>query len=417
MTPQVQRWQALLLTVQTIVEGVTRVVRGLIILVPILIGSLALLIDKLDSIKLAFVELLSFIVRNVLLLRGVVLVTLFDLAAAAARLVAGLVQVIGQAVEGLLRALFDLAATVLEGALAVFRFLAGALQRTVNGLLRWLVDTLFVVLARFGDLRIFRLVTHLVQVLPAVLPPLYELLRGSSPPLTPTQQRALDAAARLALPSPAIPSTTLPSTLLPAVPNAADLALPAAEVASLRTSLGTLRDGLLRGVSDLTASVQTGFATLAARFDQMVRDELDHTRGDYADRLRAVRENSAAFAEAFGAAERAVRERPATGLEAIAAAYEQWLAGPGLTTLLGQITDYFRDTPASATTSVPGQIVGTAVDRPRASIEIDEVVIDLGPAADGSGGGVSDPEVLIAQLREYLYLEQLRGGSAELATA
>ena len=68
-TPQMQQWQAMLLTVQNIVEGVTRVVRGLIILVPILVGSLALLIDKLDSIKLAFVEMLSFLVRNVLLLR------------------------------------------------------------------------------------------------------------------------------------------------------------------------------------------------------------------------------------------------------------------------------------------------------------------------------------------------------------
>ena len=416
-TPQAQQWQAMLLTVQRIVEGVTRVVRGLIILVPILVGSLALLIEKLDAIKLAFVEMLSFIVRNVLILRGVVLVTVFDLLGAAARLVAGLVGVIGTMVQGLLRSLFDLAATVLEGALSVFRFLAGALQRTVNGLLRWLVDTLFVVLARFGDLRVFRLVTHLVQVMPAVLPPLYELLRGSSPPLTPTQVSALNAAAALALPSPAIPSTTLPSTLLPAMPNPADLVAPGAAVATLRTDLGNLRDGLIRGVGDLTTSVQNGFAGLAARFDQMVRDEVDHSRSDYADRLRTVRENSAAFADAFSAAERAVRERPASGLEAIAAAYEQWLSGPGLTTLLGQITDFFRDTPAGDTTSLPGQIVGSPVDRPRASIEIDEVVIDLGAAADGGILGSIDVEALIYELREYLHLEQLRGGSPDLLSA
>ncbi len=416
-TPQAQRWQAMLLTVQGIVEGVTRVVRGLIILVPILVGSLALLIDKLDAIKLAFVEMLSFIVRNVMLLRGVVLVTVFDLLGATARLVAGLAQVIGQMVQGLLRALFDMAATVLEGALGVFRFLAGSLQRTVNGLLRWLVDTLFVVLARFGDLRIFRLVTHLVQVMPAVLPPLYELLRGSSsPPLTPGQVRALERAAAIALPAPALPSTTLPSTLLPAMPNVADLALPAAEVTALRTQLGSLRDGLLRGVDGLTASVQGGFASLAARFDQMVRDELDRSRSDYADRLNTVREHSAAFAEAFGAAERAVRERPAHGLEAIAAAYEQWLAGPGLTTLLGQITNYFRETPAADTGSLPGQIVGAPIDRPRASIEIDEVVVDLG-AAEGGCACATDLGELVAHLREHLYQEQLRGGSPELLPA
>jgi hypothetical protein len=412
-TPQVQQWQAMLLTVQNIIEGVIRVVRGLIILVPILVGSLALFIDKLDSIKLAFVEMLSFIVRNVLLLRGVVLVTVFDLLGATARLIAGLVQIIGQMVQGLLRGLFDIAATVLEGALAVFRFLAGSLQRTVNGLLTWLVDTLFTVLARFGDLRVFRLVTHLVQVLPAVLPPLYELLRGSSPALTATQLSDLSTAAGIALPSPALPATSRPT--LPPMPDVADLALPATAVADLRTSLTTLRDGLLVGVGNLSTSVATGFASLATRFDQMVQSELDHSRSDYADRLRTVRENSAAFAEAFGAAERAVRERPASGMEAIAAAYEQWLAGPGLTTMLGQITDFFRDTPVTDTTSLPAQIIGAPLDRPRASIEIDEVVIDLGPAADGGGG--TDPEVLFAQLREYLYQEQLRGGSPELLPA
>jgi hypothetical protein len=417
-TPRVQQWQSMLLTVQAVVQGVTRVVRGLVILVPILVGSLALLIDKLDVIKLAFVEMLSFIVRNVMLLRGVVLVTVFDLLAATARLVSGLVQVIGLMVQGLLRAVFDMAATVLEGALSVFHFLAGALQRTVNGLLRWLVDTLFVVLARFGDLRIFRLVTHLVQVMPAVLPPLYELLKSdSSPALTEAQINALDRAAALALPSPEFPSDALPSTLLPTLPDVAELALPEAEVTRLRESLGTLRDGLLDGVGDLTNSVQSGFAALALRFDTMVNEELAHSQGDYADRLRAVRENADAFASAFSAAERALRERPASGMEAIAQAYEQWLAGPGLEGILGRITDFFRDTSATDAGSIPERIVDQPLDRPRASIDIDEVVIDLGPADDGDRGGAGDPETLLVMLREYLHDQQLRGGSPELLPA
>jgi hypothetical protein len=418
LTPQHERWMATLRSVENVVGGVTRIVNGLIILVPILIGSLALLIDKLDVIKLAFVEMLSFIVRNVMLLRGVVLVTVFDLLAATARLVSGLVQVIGLMVQGLLRAVFDMAATVLEGALSVFHFLAGALQRTVNGLLRWLVDTLFVVLARFGDLRIFRLVTHLVQVMPAVLPPLYELLKSdSSPALTEAQINALDRAAALALPSPEFPSDALPSTLLPTLPDVAELALPEAEVTRLRESLGTLRDGLLDGVGDLTNSVQSGFAALALRFDTMVNEELAHSQGDYADRLRAVRENADAFASAFSAAERALRERPASGMEAIAQAYEQWLAGPGLEGILGRITDFFRDTSATDAGSIPERIVDQPLDRPRASIDIDEVVIDLGPADDGDRGGAGDPETLLVMLREYLHDQQLRGGSPELLPA
>lgn len=406
VTPQHERWMTMLRSVENVVGGVTQIVKGLIILVPMLIGSLALLVDKLDSIKLAFVEMIQFILRNVMLLRGVVLVTVFDLLGVAARLAAGLVQVVGQMVQGLLTSLFDIAGTVLQGALAVFQFLAGGLQRVVNGMLRWLVDTLFVVLARFGDLRIFRLITHLIQVLPAVLPPLYELIRGSSPPLTATQQTALDNAAALALPGPAFPSGRLPSSLLPAMPDVADLAMPAAALATLRTQMDSLRDGLIRGVGDLSNSVATGFAQLSARFDSMISTELDRSRSDYAANLQSVRERSAEFANAFAEAERAVRERPATGLEAIAHAYEQWLAGDGLSGLLGRITDLFRATPPGDSGSIPGAIVGETVDRPRASIEIQEVIIDLTPPAteDGAPGGapmLMSPELMYAQLLAY----------------
>lgn len=419
LTPQGQQWTAMLRSVEGIVGGLTRLVNGLIILVPILIGSLALLIDKLDAIKLAIVEMFQFILRNVMLLRGVVLVTVFDLLGAAARLAAGLVQVIGTMLQGILSSIFGLAATVLQGALAVFQFLAGGLQRTVNGMLGWLVDTLFVVLARFGDLRIFRLVTHLIQVLPAVLPPLYELLRGSSPPLTRAQQRRLDAAAALSIPGPAIPSGSLPSSLLPKMPNPADLVTPGTAVAELTTQLNLLRDGLVHGVGDLSGAVQTGFAGLSARFDTMVRDELSRTNTDYAGNLRTVRERSTEFASAFGEAERAVRERPQTGLEAIARAYEQWLASDGLRSLLDQITAQFAATPPGAAGSIPGRVVGETVDRPRASIEIQEVVIDLTPTtAEGeqsNEGMLLSAEALYTRLMSYLRELRLRGADGDPA--
>lgn len=414
LTPQHERWMAMLQSVETTVGGVTRIINGLIILVPMLVGSIALLFDKLDTFKLAVVEILQFLVRNVLLLRGVVLVTVFDLLGVVARLAAGLAQVIGQMVQGILGSLFDIAGTVLEGALAVFQFLAGGLQRTVNGMLRWLVDTLFIVLARFSDLRVFRLITHLIQVLPAVLPPLYELLRdkstgaGGAPvsaPLTPTQLADLSAAARLPLPGPITPSTTLPSTLMPAMPDPAALAAPPAALVSLRAQMDALRTGLLDGVRDLAGSVATGFRQLSERFDQLISTELNRSRSDYAANLNAVRERSAEFAGAFAEAERAVRERPETGLEAIARAYEQWLSGNGLATLLDQITRQFSSTPATAGDSIPGRIVGEAVDRPRASIEIQEVIIDLTAATVAGGDGpvaaLPAPEVLYAQLLAY----------------
>lgn len=415
LTPQQERWMALLRSVENIVGGVTRIVNGLIILVPMVVGSLALLFDKLDTFKLAIVEILQFLVRNVLLLRGVVLVTVFDLLGVVARLAAGLAQVIGEMLQGILTSLFDIAGTVLEGALAVFQFLAGGLQRVVNGMLRWLVDTLFIALARFGDLRVFRLITHLIQVMPAVLPPLYELLRNKdidpatgspiSAPLTSTQLSDLSAAARLPLPPPVTASTALPSSLLPAMPDPAALVAPPAALATLRAQMNDLRTGLLDGVQALTGSVATGFAALSARFDSMISTELDRSRSDYAANLEAVRARSTEFAAAFAEAERAVRERPETGMEAIATAYEQWLAGSGLRTLLDQITAQFSSTAATAGDSIPGRIVGEAVDRPRASIEIQEVIIDLTAATVATGddavAALPAPEVLYAQLLAY----------------
>lgn len=411
MTPRHERWMTMLRSVENVVAGVTRIVDGLILLVPILIGSVALLLDKLDAIKLAFVRMLQFIVRNVMLLRGVVLVTVGDMLAVSARLAAGLVLVVGRLVQGLLTSLFDIAGTVLQGALAVFQFLAGGLQRVVNGMLSWVVDTLFVVLARFGDLRVFRLIAHLIQVIPSVLPPLFELVRGT--PMDPAQVTALQGVANLRLPDPAFPSGALPSSLISPMPDPASLAIPPAELAELRTQMDTLRDGLLRGVGDLSGTVATGFSTMADSFNTLIRDELDRSQGSYATNLETVRERSAEFAGAFAAAERAVRTRPHTGLEAIATAYEQWLTGSGMTTLLDQITQHFSNTPASADRSIPGLVVGERVPPARASIEIQEVIIDLTPPdGDEAAGAARDSESaehLYAQLLAYQRELEIRG--------
>lgn len=418
-TPQMQQWQSMLHSVQGIVGGATQLVKGLMLLIPIAVGSLALLIDKLDAIKLAFVDMLAFLVRNVMLLRGVILVTVFDLLGAVARLVAGLVGVIGLMVQGLLKALFDMAATVLEGALGVFQFLGGALQRTVNGLMGWVLDTLFVVLARFGDLRVFRLLTHLIQVLPAMLPPIYELARDEkkSAPLDSGQLKALKDAAALTIPAPLKGSDALPSTLLPKMPSVADLAMPKSELDTLRAQLAGVGSGLVSGIDTLTKSVQDGFARMAGEFDRMVHSEVTHSRDVYAERLDKVRGNSEAFAKAFTSAQEAAAKRPATGLEAIAKAYEEWLVGAGMATMLERITGYFKATAPSDVGSIPGAIVGGPVERPRASIVIDEVVIDLGPTEDATGFGAYDIEHLIEMLREYQFEQQLRGGPAQLLTA
>ena len=69
------------------------------------------------------------------------------------------------------------------------------------------------------------------------------------------------------------------------------------------------------------------------------------------------------------------RLRSQTPFHPIAAAYGQWLAGGGLTQLLDSMSTYFATPPpGSGTAAGPG--VETA-----AVVEIDEVVIDITPAA------------------------------------
>ncbi|OYY91544.1 MAG: hypothetical protein B7Y45_03025 [Sphingomonas sp. 28-66-16] len=379
LTPAAERWLEMLRTVQSVVGGITRLVNGLTLLVPVLVGSLALLIDKLDAIKLAIIDVLQFVVRNVLVLRGLVLVTVFDLIASAARLAAGLVGILAETIRNALTGVFALIGTILQGALGVFQFLAGGLQRTVNALLGWVVDTLFVVLARLGDLRIFRLITHIVRVLPAVLPPLYELIRpAGSAALTPTQQADLSAAAALAIPGPAV-AGTLPSASLPALPNIADAVAPAAATAALQTALDDTRQGLLRGVDDTLGALRTGLREIGSSMTSLVQDELTRNTERFRPQLDQVRTRSAEVADAFAVAERAARERPRTGLEAIAQAYQRWLVGSGFRSMLDTLTASFRATPPSDTGSIPGAVATESIDRPRASIEIADVVIDLTP--------------------------------------
>jgi hypothetical protein len=252
-----------------------------------------------------------------------------------------------------------------------------------------------------------------------VLPPLYELMKpASAPPLSSTQLGLLATAARMTIPPPALgPSTTLPSASLPPVPAFADLVAPQAAMTDLTNRLNHVRDELNQGLDRILGEVRNGFTELGTRFDTMVGDELTLSHTQYGAHLQTVRENSARFAEAVSAAEAAARLRPETGLEAIARAYEQWLAGGGLAMVLGELTRQFQQTPPTAGGSIPGQIVGEAVDRPRASIEIEDVVIDITTPTPVPGTGappLSDAQVdeLFDRFEYRIHEREQRGHQA-----
>ena len=379
-TPAGERWLAMLHGAQGVIAGILRVVEGLTLLLPIVLGTLVLFIARLDAVKLAVVEMLQFIMRNFFLLRGVVVVTLADTAAFAANLAANLLGILAGAVERILSAVFRMVGHVLDGAMAALGFLAGALQRTVDGMLRWLVGTLGAVLTFLGDLRVFRVLVHVIRILPAVLPPLYELLRGrSSPPLTPDQLRDLREAARMPIPEPTRPGT--PGVAIPPFPNIAEALVPPTLVGALSTALSDAARGLTGEVRSIFGTAGGALFGLGRELNEAAEHETEVAGTRLETNLRQVEARSADLAEALSAAQRAAQRRPETGLEGIARAYEQWLGGGGLERLLTRITEVFQHTSPAEPGTLPRRIAAEASEPVRAMVEIENVTIRIEPPA------------------------------------
>lgn len=390
MTATGQRWLAMLEAATELARNLARVIDGLILLVPMLIGSLALLLSSLGDIKVALVELLQFVVRNVLLLRGVVLVTVFDIASVAARLAGDVLGILATAVERILRAIFSMITHILDGALAALDFVLTSLGNTVNALLPWLVSTLLRILTVIGDLRLFRVLVHVINIIPAVLPPLYELIRGSSPALTPAQRTALETAAN----SPIGPPTTrgVPSFRPDPFPN---LSPTATQTTTFTTALSTALDRVAVDMGDIFRGAGGALTTLSARLDRAGAEEARLSTPALEDRYRALQQRSADFAGALAPALDAARRSPETGLERIANAYEGWLTGGGLDTILTRITAHFQATRTTDSGSIPGRVVGT-MDLPRATVDIQDVTIEItkAPATEGQTNPLVGPEPL-----------------------
>lgn len=422
-TPGGERWLAMLRSVRDVVAGISRIIDGLILFVPILLGSLVLLIQRFDVVKLAVIEVLQFILRNVFLLRGVVLTTIADTVSAAAGLAGNILGILGATVERVLSSIFRMIGHILEGAVAALRFVANGLQNTIDRLLRWLVGTLGAVLTQIGDLRIFRVLVHVIRIIPAVLPPLYELIRGSSPPLTPTQLGALSRAARLTIPGPS--RAGAPGREIPGFPDLAEALVPPSRVSALASALSTASTGLTREMRGIFGTARGTLFSLGRELDRAARRETEFSRTRLESSLQTVVRRSDELASALSSAQEAARERPTTGLEEIASAYESWLSGGGLNTLLGNLTRHFQRTPPAETGTIPRRIVEGTTVRPRATVDIQNVTIEIAPpeTTGEETEGTSEPETertgeteiaVVGTILRHLRELQERGGRAEI---
>ncbi len=401
LTTRGQRWMAMLQTVRGLLDGIARVIDGLILLVPILIGSLAMLIARLDSIKLAVLGLLEFLLRNVFILRGAVLATVYDTISAVARLAARVLAILSGAVTRILTRAFNIIGQLLRAAVEVIRFVTSGLQRTIDALLRWLLDALGAALTTLGNTRVFRVIVHVIQQLPDVLPPLFELIRET--PLGDTEREALQRASRRAEEfSRSIAASTgagPPSRGIPAFPGVASLLPPPSAFIDLAQVTADASRRITREVEGIFNTAGGTMRSLGERLNQEAQRAEDQFHGRLQRRLREIREQSRPLAaELTRPREPSAPEgRRPTGFEAIAQAYEQWLSRGGLNVILRNITRHFQAEPTTESArGIPGRVVAAAPlgERPRATIEIRDVLIELEPppASAPSAEPAAEPE-------------------------
>ena len=359
----------------------THLVDGLVLLLPIVMGSLASLLDGLGRIEVAILDLVEFGLRAALLLRAAVLGTALDTVSLLSRLAATTIGLIVTALDTIIPSVFRLILAGLDTTLTALQIASTGIKNLVDGLLLWMRDGLGRFLVYLGNLRVFRLVEHLAQIAPALLPAIARIM---DKPLTMGETAALQAAAAPTMmpfgsgaASPVLPPAGAPDLIALALPATARTALEDS-VHRLGTAFATETRTSLTAVQGTLGGIGTTFRGAVDGLDARLGTEIQ-ARAEVASR------DVASLTQALGDARTAARERPRTGLEAIATAYEGWLRGGGMATLMQQIDEHFRSAPvtgAAAETSVAGRTVRAVLaderDR-RVVVEIDEVVLDLGP--------------------------------------
>jgi hypothetical protein len=386
LTPGALQWLQVVNSTSMLMKEIDNVVRGLTLLIPIVVGALAELLLRLDNIKAAILGLLQFFLQELFLLRGVLLATIFDTLAAAAKLGASILTILADAVGSIVTSIFNILKDVFDATVATIRFLADGLQNTIDALARWLVDTIGGVLSTINKTPVFREIVHIVDILPEILPPLVYAIRGEDA-FKALDMSALKAAAALPKVGTGAPGPPGPpgSAALVSPPSIVGTLTPAADLAILSSTVKGALDDVNKQVKDTFGSASGALTTMGQKLDDAAKDKT------FTDKLEEhtieIRNNAKSLADAVAKAQdiAATQEKGkggTTGLDVIAKAYEAWLSGNGLQNLLSHMTDYFAKSDTKSAEMLKDAAVGpTTVDRPKATIDIQDVVIELEPLA------------------------------------
>jgi len=390
------QWLAIFETANSLVRGISRVVDGLIILIPTLVGALASVVVHLRDIQKEVLGLLQFLLKEILMLRGVLLFTLYDTIASAAKLASFVLSTLNGAVQLILTNIANIFSHVFDAGIAVLKFFADGLKRTVDDLLKWLVNTVGLVLEALGDSKIFRVVVHVVQVLPALLPALLRLLERTA---TDTELQALEKASNktIADADEKFKGKKL-ADLIPPFPDLKTTLAPKTELGDLGKKVREELEGAGKELKGAFSSSINALDTIGKKLDEVKKDQ--PFQDALAKRQASLEESATTLSKKLTEVKVQLDKRPDTGLEMIAKSYEDWLNSGGMKSVLGKIEQHFNDSPTLGTLGrlthlldklfggdrlgeLPGVFGATPeVNRPRATVEIKELLIELDPDAD-----------------------------------
>jgi hypothetical protein len=364
-----------------VLKEVSGIVDGLILLLPIVTGFLASLIYRLNSIKLAVVELLEWLVRNVLLLRGLVLVVIQETIAQVARLAGTLLHIAEGVLSQVLHSAFAIVGNLLSTAMTLISWIGEALQGILNDVLEWLRTGLGNFLIALGNMPIVQFLFHIVDALPALLPALIRVLNPDKP-ITDEELKSLRDMKPLTF---TMTPLTGPTAKAGSVAPFPDIKQHLPDPKDIKDTLDKSRDFIIdestKGIDAVVKGMQDSAQALkTADFDKGITDK-----------MKLVDEGANKFANALAEKRKDVpADAVDPGVNKIAKFYEDWLTQGGLETLLANITAHFqRDM------SLPEKVKeGTQPETPRSTVQIDQVEIIIEPPDAASSVSPAKPDTL-----------------------
>jgi hypothetical protein len=353
---------------------------GAVLLLPILTGALASFLNKIPDLQVLLLDFVEFAVRNVLRLRAVVLALVVDTVDVVAKLAAAILVTLSKLVDDVLGSVFLIVEAALVAAFTILRTLGPGLKATLDQLVNFLTHDVANALNTLGSTSVFQIVASMVQTLPLVIPALARL-KGT--PLSDKETEALtDAVARA---RPASRASLGRNVGAPDFERLASVSNQRAAVTELENLGRTMRSDATnalgaanRAVADINRTVQDGVAGMDASLQREIS-----TRVGEADR------QSTSLARAMSDARSAGGNLPQ--LEQVAGAYERWLTGGGLNTLMQRLETHFTSgagaTRAAETLLAPARDAASAAAPPAVRVEIDSFNIRIGAPGQGARPG------------------------------